>query len=277
MGKYIVEMGDNVKKLWEDLQMKTEKFLNDNKSKNFEKDIKIPDYVSFYRKIKKVIGYLENEQRPAGFSSRKGEILNELSKVYSKKVGRQVNVHHGYLENNTSGARRVFWAKRPNKNVLVIIGIDKHPSKASEYSKVELDDFPNEENNENQFDISLRDEFKLIDNLGDLFYIKGAINKDNSIFVCSNFNRTRLFVFLRIKEDKFIFLEINEFEFKSLLSNRISLEELIENSDKIYLLIGNKLKEISLEEVIDYLPDNQNFYFYESLEFLYEIFVNRRN
>ena len=281
MGKYIIEMGDNIRKLWEELQSKTEKFLNDNKDKNFEKDIKIPDYVSFYKKIKKVIGYLENEQRPAGFSSRKGEILDELSKVYSKKVGKKVNVHHGYLENNTSGARRVFWAKRPNKSVLVIIGIDKHPSKTTEYSKVDLDDFPDEEKEDednNQLNISLEAKFKDVENLGNLFYVRGAINKDNSIFVCSNSDKTRLFVFLRIGENRFIFIKINEFEFKSLISNRISLEELLENSNEIYLLSGSILKTISLEDVIDYLPDKQNFYFYESLEFLYEIlFSNRRN
>ena len=47
-----------------------------------------------------------------------------LSKRYGMKVWQS------YLENKTSGARRMFWVYGPDKQEITIIGLEPHPEDA---------------------------------------------------------------------------------------------------------------------------------------------------
>jgi hypothetical protein len=62
--------------------------------------------------------------------------IESLSKRYGMKVW------ESYLENNTSGARRMFWVYGPNQMEITIIGLDPHPedSKNGAYDRVNLSD-----------------------------------------------------------------------------------------------------------------------------------------
>ena len=60
--------------------------------------------------------------------------IEALSRRYGKKVWQS------YLENNKSGAGRLFWVYGPNKNEITVIGIEPHPEdkKSSGYEKIKL-------------------------------------------------------------------------------------------------------------------------------------------
>lgn len=61
-----------------------------------------------------------------------------LSKRYGMKVWQS------YLENQTSGARRMFWVYGPNQKDLTIIGLEPHPedSKNGAYDRISLSELP---------------------------------------------------------------------------------------------------------------------------------------
>jgi hypothetical protein len=62
--------------------------------------------------------------------------IEPLSRRYGMKVW------ESYLENNTSGARRMFWIYGPNQMEITIIGLDPHPEnvKNGAYDRVNLSD-----------------------------------------------------------------------------------------------------------------------------------------
>jgi hypothetical protein len=62
--------------------------------------------------------------------------IEPLSRRYGMKVW------ESYLENNTSGARRMFWVYGPNQMEITIIGLDPHPENAKNgaYDRVNLSD-----------------------------------------------------------------------------------------------------------------------------------------
>jgi hypothetical protein len=62
--------------------------------------------------------------------------IESLSRRYGMKVW------ESYLENNTSGARRMFWVYGPNQMEITIIGLDPHPEndKNGAYERVNLSD-----------------------------------------------------------------------------------------------------------------------------------------
>lgn len=51
-----------------------------------------------------------------------------------------MKVWESYLENNRSGARRMFWVYGPNKEDITIIGLEPHPedSKNGAYDRIIL-------------------------------------------------------------------------------------------------------------------------------------------
>jgi ABC-type phosphate transport system substrate-binding protein len=62
--------------------------------------------------------------------------IEPLSRRYGMKVW------ESYLENNTSGARRMFWVYGPNQMEITIIGLEPHPEDAKNgaYDRVNLSD-----------------------------------------------------------------------------------------------------------------------------------------
>ena len=68
------------------------------------------------------------------YPSLKSHEIEPLSKRYGMKVW------ESYLENNRSGARRMFWVYGPNKEDITIIGLEPHPedSKNRAYDRIIL-------------------------------------------------------------------------------------------------------------------------------------------
>lgn len=55
-----------------------------------------------------------------------------------------VKVWQSYLENKTSGARRMYWVYGPGQQEITIIGLEPHPEDAKNgaYDRVTLSDLP---------------------------------------------------------------------------------------------------------------------------------------
>jgi hypothetical protein len=70
------------------------------------------------------------------YQSLNSHEIEPLSKRYGMKVW------ESYLENNTSGARRMFWVYGPNKMEITIIGLEPHPEDAKNgaYDRISLSD-----------------------------------------------------------------------------------------------------------------------------------------
>lgn len=66
--------------------------------------------------------------------------IEPLSKRYGLKVW------ESYLENKTSGARRMFWVYGPGKMEITIIGLEPHPedSKNGSYDRINLSEIKKE-------------------------------------------------------------------------------------------------------------------------------------
>ena len=60
--------------------------------------------------------------------------IEPLSRRYGRKVWQS------YLENKTSGARRMYWVYGPEKNDITIIGLEPHPEndKHGAYDRIPL-------------------------------------------------------------------------------------------------------------------------------------------
>ena len=117
-------MGEpEMKRLWDDLfQRKTAKLLNANEDKFFEKWVKAVNFLS------------HNPRHP----SLNTHEIEELSKKFGTKI------FEAYLENNTPGARRMFWAYGPDRKDITILAVERHPNidKKHAYKAVRLSSFP---------------------------------------------------------------------------------------------------------------------------------------
>ena len=92
--------------LWDDLfQKKVAGSLNGEEEEFFGKWVKATNFLS---------------QDPRHPSLNTHEI-EELSKKFGEKV------FEAYLENNTPGARRMFWAYGPGRGKITILAVERHP------------------------------------------------------------------------------------------------------------------------------------------------------
>lgn len=82
-----------------------------------------------YRKIRKALQNLETNPRHPGLKSHKIDVLTE-------KYG--VRIWESYLENNRSGARRMFWIYGPETKEITIVGIENHPELGRGFARVRL-------------------------------------------------------------------------------------------------------------------------------------------
>ena len=70
------------------------------------------------------------------YPSLKSHEITELSRRYGMKVWQS------YLENKTSGARRMYWVYGPGQQEITIIGLEPHPedAKNGSYDRIKLSD-----------------------------------------------------------------------------------------------------------------------------------------
>lgn len=71
-----------------------------------------------YRKVKKILGYMETNLRHPGLKTHKYDSL-------SGSEGEEM--FEAYVENKTPGAFRVFWYYGPGKSIITIYAIVPHP------------------------------------------------------------------------------------------------------------------------------------------------------
>lgn len=119
-----IHMGEpEIKALWDDLiRRKKETLLNSDEDE-------------FMGKWVKATHFLSHNPRHPSLNTHEIEDL-------SKKFG--IKVFEAYLENNTSGARRMFWAYGPGKGDITILAVERHPNddKKRAYKKIRLSQFP---------------------------------------------------------------------------------------------------------------------------------------
>ena len=70
------------------------------------------------------------------YPSLKSHEITELSRRYGMKVWQS------YLENKTSGNRRMYWVYGPGQQEITIIGLEPHPEDAKNgaYDRIKLSD-----------------------------------------------------------------------------------------------------------------------------------------
>jgi hypothetical protein len=93
------------------------------------------DEIEFFDKWSKSVELLSTNTRHPGLQTHE---IDDLSRKFGVKVWQS------YLENRTSGARRIFWAYGPNKQQITILAVERHPesSKRKAYERIKLSRFP---------------------------------------------------------------------------------------------------------------------------------------
>ena len=85
----------------------------------------------FFKKLVKALSYLSENPKHNSLASHEIEDL-------SRKHG--IKIFQSYLENNTPGAGRIFWAYGPDKADITILAIEPHPEdkKRGAYERIKL-------------------------------------------------------------------------------------------------------------------------------------------
>ncbi len=93
------------------------------------------DEEKFFKKLIKVLGYLQENPRHNSLQSHEIDAL-------SKKFG--LKIFQSHLENKTPAAGRIFWAYGPGKGEITILAIEPHPEdqKRGSYERVKLSGLP---------------------------------------------------------------------------------------------------------------------------------------
>lgn len=88
-----------------------------------------------YNKWGKAMRFLSQDPFYPGLHTHE---ITLLTKRYGMKVWQS------YLENNTSGAMRMYWVYGPDRQDITIIGLEPHPEdkKNRVYDKINLSDMP---------------------------------------------------------------------------------------------------------------------------------------
>ncbi|MGO8700628.1 MAG: hypothetical protein ACLQVY_23305 [Limisphaerales bacterium] len=108
--------------LWSDLSTRK---LQGRLSRNEEK---------FFKKLVRVLGFLGAIPRHASLQTHQ---IDSLTDKYGLKV------FEAYLENNTPGVGRIFWAYGPDRADITILGVEPHPDdKHASYSRIKLSGLP---------------------------------------------------------------------------------------------------------------------------------------
>lgn len=93
------------------------------------------DEQKFFKKLVKALGYLAADPRHNSLASHE---ITDLSRKYGIKI------FQSYLENNTPGAGRIFWAYGPDKVDITVLAIEPHPEdkKRGAYERIKLSAIP---------------------------------------------------------------------------------------------------------------------------------------
>ncbi|MBN2188460.1 MAG: hypothetical protein JW699_03320 [Chitinispirillaceae bacterium] len=94
-----------------------------------------------WKKLAKTVLFLSSNPRHNSLQSHE---VDDLTRRYSKFIGRPCKVWQSYLENNTPAAGRLFWVYGPGKAEITVIGLEPHPedTKKAGYAKVNLSTLP---------------------------------------------------------------------------------------------------------------------------------------
>ena len=115
-----IRMGQpEMESLWHDLSMRA-------KSRTLDKDEE-----RFFKKFVKALGFLSVNPRHNSLATHE---ISDLSRKHGMKI------FQSYLENNTPGAGRVFWAYGPDKRDITILAVEPHPEdkKQGAYERIKL-------------------------------------------------------------------------------------------------------------------------------------------
>ncbi len=87
------------------------------------------------KKLVKVLGYLSADPRHNSLASHE---ISDLTRKYGFKI------FQSYLENNTPGAGRIFWAYGPDQGDITILALEPHPEdqKRGSYERLKLSSVP---------------------------------------------------------------------------------------------------------------------------------------
>ena len=115
-----IRMGQpEMEALWNDLSMRA-------KSHTLDKDEE-----RFFKKFVKALGFLSVNPRHNSLATHE---ISDLSRKHGMKI------FQSYLENNTPGAGRLFWAYGPDKRDITILAVEPHPEdkKQGAYERIKL-------------------------------------------------------------------------------------------------------------------------------------------
>ncbi len=119
-----IRMGQpEMEKLWVDLSTRKQEGKLDK------------DEEKLFKKLVKVLGYLAADPKHNSLASHE---ISDLSRKYGLKI------FQSYLENNTPGAGRLFWAYGPDKGDITVLAIEPHPEdkKRGAYERIKLSALP---------------------------------------------------------------------------------------------------------------------------------------
>lgn len=93
------------------------------------------DERTFFDRWSKALHYLSQNPKHPGLHTHE---IDDLSKKFGVKVWQS------YLENNTPGAGRLFWAYGPERGQITVLAVERHPEsgKRKAYEGVRLSTFP---------------------------------------------------------------------------------------------------------------------------------------
>jgi hypothetical protein len=93
------------------------------------------DEEKLFKKLVKALGFLSSNPKHNSLASHE---ITELSRKYG------IRIFQSYLENNTPGAGRLFWAYGPEQGDITVLAIEPHPEdkKRGAYERIKLSSLP---------------------------------------------------------------------------------------------------------------------------------------
>lgn len=85
--------------------------------------------------------------------------IDSLTKIFTKLTGAKspVKVFEAYMENQTPGARRLFWTYGPGRQEITILAIERHPeNRKAAYESIKLSVFPASKNPSTQSEKAIK-------------------------------------------------------------------------------------------------------------------------
>jgi hypothetical protein len=116
--------------------------LYDNLIQKANSDSLDAEELELFEQITKTATFLSHNPKHPSLHTHE---IDSLTKRFTKEFGHTspVKVFQSYMENNTPGARRIFWVYGPGKQEITIVGLEQHPNKnSSAYKSIPLAQLP---------------------------------------------------------------------------------------------------------------------------------------